>query len=94
MCWDRFKRTNQCFDVCLRGAEKELTSCPRRMDFYMLCHAQAAKPVFPYSPFKLQCVWMHGDSHKGNLSPRGTNKPGFSNSNYNRQAETSSGKSV
>lgn len=32
--------------------------------------------------------------HKGNFSPGGRNKPGFSNSNYNRQATTSSGMPV
>lgn len=65
------------------------------MDFYMLCHAQAAKPVFPYGPFKLQCVFERSEIHtKGTSLPEAGINWGFSNSNYNRRAETSSGMSV
>ena len=36
----------------------------------MLCHAQAAKPVFPYGPFKLQCVFERSEIHtKGTSLP-------------------------
>lgn len=79
---------------CVRRAEEGLTSWPWRTDFYMLCHARAAKPVFPYGPFKLQCVNAARFTQRELLSQRQEQTRGFSNSNYNRRAETSSGMSV
>lgn len=71
--------------MCVKGAVKGLTLPPAPMDSYMLCHAQAAKPVFPYGPFKLQCVFERSQTHtKGTSLPEVGIERGFSNSNYNK----------
>lgn len=62
------------------------------MNFYMLCHAEAAKPVFPYTSFTLQRAARF--TQREPLCPRP--EPGvlLATVTTTRQAETSSGMPV
>ena len=60
----------------------------------MLCHAQAAKPVFPYGPFKLQCANAARFTQRELLYQRREESAVLATVTTTRQAETSSGMSV
>lgn len=73
--------------VAAQREKEELT-----VNFYMLCHAEAAKPVFPYTSFKLQRAARF--TQREPLCPRP--EPGvlLATVTTTRRAETSSGMSV
>lgn len=73
--------------VAARREKKELT-----VNFYMLCHAEAAKPVFPCTSFKLQRAARFTQREPLCLEP----VPGvlLATVTTTRRAETSSGMSV